>query len=349
MSRAHTSDQANRIPVSIITGFLGSGKTTVLNHLTRQPGMDSIALIINEFGEVGLDNLLVETAIENTLLLENGCICCSVRGDLIDTINDLFAKVRTNVIPNFSRIVIETTGLAEPGPIVNTLSNEPVVATRCRLDNVVTLIDGVQGRMQAHKYPEAMKQIAQADIGLVTKRDLICAEDASELAAFVSEINPAIRINEIEHGRVSTDMLFGQRSYHGDLTFAAISEAGEGRGRDDLSHDHSHHFAVENRHGDVLTWSFVGRAPLDPNRLFKWLQMLYSLRASHMLRLKGLVRLEGYTVPILLQAVGPILGKAQTLLSWPGGEEKTRLVLITQGIPVTDLRDSFDRYVIASA
>ncbi len=345
MSQARTSDQTQRIPVSIITGFLGSGKTTLLRDLISQPGMESIALIINEFGEVGLDNLLVETAIENTLLLENGCICCSVRGDLIDTINDLFAKVRTNIIPNFSRIVIETTGLAEPGPIVNTISTERVLVSRCRLDNVVTLIDGVQGKMQALTYPEAIKQIAQADIGLITKRDLISVADASGLAAFAAEVNPAIRLEEVEHGHVSPDMIFGQFDNHGDMSFAPVSEEGPAH----RHNDHSHEFSNEHQHGDVVTWSFVGRASLNRDRLFAWLQMLYSLRASHMLRLKGLVRLEGYTDPILLQMVGPVLGNPQLLTEWPGGEEKTRLVLIAKGLSMSDLRDSFERHVLAPA
>ena len=218
MNFLNSTDHANRIPISIITGFLGSGKTTLLNQLTRQLGMNSIALIINEFGEIGIDNLLVETAIENTLLLENGCICCSVRGDLIDTVNDLFAKVRNGVIPGFSRIVIETTGLAEPGSIVNTLTNERVMASRCRLDNVVSLIDGVQGKIQAQRYPEAMKQIAQADIGLITKRDLISAADVADLETFVTEINPALRLLEIERGQVSPDMLFDHSNKYSGIS-----------------------------------------------------------------------------------------------------------------------------------
>ncbi|MDG2033583.1 MAG: GTP-binding protein, partial [Rhodospirillales bacterium] len=310
-----------------------------LNHLTRQPGMESIALIINEFGEIGLDNLLVETAIENTLLLENGCICCSVRGDLIDTVNDLFAKVRNDVIPDFSRIVIETTGLAEPGPIVNTLLNERVVASRCRLDNVVSLIDGVQGKMQAQKFTEAMKQITQADIGLISKRDLISEADAAALESFVTEINPALRMAEIEHGQVSLDMLFGHSNKYGGLSLSPLPETVS-------AHDHSHDHSSEHRHGDVSTWSFVGSTPLDRGRLFVWLQMLYSLRASHMLRLKGLVRLDGYSDPILLQAVGPVLGDPLSLTEWPGDEEKTRLVLITQGLTESSLSLSFERYVL---
>ncbi|MAI11916.1 MAG: hypothetical protein CBD27_08130 [Rhodospirillaceae bacterium TMED167] len=342
MSFLQTLDLATKIPVTIITGFLGSGKTTLLNHLTRQPGMESIALIINEFGEIGLDNLLVETAIENTLLLENGCICCSVRGDLIDTVNDLFAKVRNDVIPDFSRIVIETTGLAEPGPIVNTLLNERVVASRCRLDNVVSLIDGVQGKMQAQKYPEAMKQITQADIGLITKRDLISEADVAALESFVTEINPALRMAEIEHGQASLDMLFSHSNRYGGLSLSSLPDTVS-------AHDQSHDHSREHRHGDVSTWSFVDSTPLDRGRLFVWLQMLYSLRASHMLRLKGLVRLDGYSDPILLQAVGPVLGDPLSLTEWPGDEEKTRLVLITQGLKESSLSLSFERYVLAIA
>ena len=349
MNVPNSPGQANRIPVSIITGFLGSGKTTLLNHLTRQQGMESIALIINEFGEIGLDNLLVETAIENTLLLENGCICCSVRGDLIDTINDLFAKVRNGVIPAFSRILIETTGLAEPGPIVNTLVNERVMASRCRFDQVITLIDGVQGRMQAHKYPEAIKQIAQADLGLVTKRDLISEADASAVAAFIAEINPTIHIGEIEHGQVSMDMLIGNSDNLGDIPLLRVPQSNHEHFHEDNYFDHSHDFSRENQHGEFSTWSFAGRTTLDRDMLFGWLEMLYSLRASCMLRMKGLVRLDGHTGPILLQAVGPVLSAPQTLPDWPGNEETSRLVLICKGLEPSDLGRSFDRYVLASA
>ena len=138
----------NRLPGSVVTGFLGSGKTTLINYLVRQEGLGSTALIINEFGEIGIDNLLVETAIENTLLLENGCICCSLRGDLIDTISDLFAKVRNEQIPQFSRVLIETTGLADPGPIINSIQRDKAVIDRCFVDRVITVVDGVQGKAQ---------------------------------------------------------------------------------------------------------------------------------------------------------------------------------------------------------
>lgn len=349
MNASNPSGHANRIPVSIITGFLGSGKTTLLNYLTRQPGMESIALIINEFGEIGLDNLLVETAIENTLLLENGCICCSVRGDLVDTINDLFAKVRTGVMPAFTRIVIETTGLAEPGPIVNTLVNERVMASRCRFDQVITLIDGVQGRIQADKYPEAMKQIAQADLGLITKRDLISEADADAVATFIAKINPSIHIGEIEHGQVSIDMLIGNTDKLRGISLLRVPQSNHGHLNDDNCRDHSHDFSRENQHGDFSTWSFASRTALDRNRLFRWLEMLYSLRASCMLRMKGLVRVDGHAGPILLQAVGPILSAPQTFPEWPGKEETTRLVLITQGLEPSYLGRSFDQYVLKPA
>ena len=184
MSERMKASLPNRLPVSVVTGFLGSGKTTLINYLVRQEGLGSTALIINEFGEIGIDNLLVETAIENTLLLENGCICCSLRGDLIDTICALFAKVRNEQIPLFSRILIETTGLANPGPIINSIQSDKAVIDRCLVDRVITVVDGVQGKAQTSKFEEAMFQIVQADISLISKSDLISSDHLNQLKNF---------------------------------------------------------------------------------------------------------------------------------------------------------------------
>ena len=330
----------NRVPASIITGFLGSGKTTLLNNLVRQPGMGSVALIINEFGEIGLDNLLVETSIENTLLLENGCICCSVRGDLIDTIGDLFAKARNGSIPDFSRILIETTGLADPAPIINTLRRERGVADRCRMDSVVTLIDGILGKTQAENYPEAKKQIALADVGLITKADLVGEPEIAGLNAFVHGINPALETIPVANGEIPADELFEPdevRFLAGSTDHMPEAHA--------HSHSHEHDHTHNLHHDGVATWSYSGAAPVNRERLFGWLRMLYSLRAANMLRLKGILRIEGESNPWLLQGVGPILDQPVRLPEWPGGEEINRLVFIMKGLAAESLQNSFQRHV----
>ena len=332
----------NRIPVSIITGFLGSGKTTLLNYLVRQPSMESVALIINEFGEIGLDNLLVETSIENTLLLENGCICCSVRGDLIDTVSDLFSKARIGAIPDFSRILIETTGIADPRPIINTLQNEPIIAERCYIDSVVTLIDGIQGKTQIYGHPEAMEQIAQADVGLITKGDLVNAKNISDLETFILSINPVMRVKAIKNGEVPPDFLFGKNNVN---LISKISK----RTMDALSHENQsrYHNGINNSHEDISTWSFVDETPLNQDRLYAWLRLIYSLRSSHILRLKGLVRLQGEGYPLLLQGVGSVLNPPHFLSGWPMAQEESRIVFILKGLTSQALSASFIRHIIS--
>ena len=205
------SRKYNKTPVSIITGFLGSGKTTLIKALMNQPRMNDIALIINEFGEIGLDNLLVESSIENTLLLENGCICCSIRGDLIDTVIDLFTKVQNKTIPKFSRILIETTGIAQPGPIANCFVVNDVIARKCELHNIITLVDATQGIDQLVLHKEAKIQVAQSDLCLISKCDIGLVQEINELEGDLRKINPIAKIERIENGQVDPITLFQER------------------------------------------------------------------------------------------------------------------------------------------
>ena len=327
-----TDPKPNRIPVSVITGFLGSGKTTLLNHLVNQKGMQSTAVIINEFGEVGLDHVLVESAIENILLLENGCICCSVRGDLVDTICDLFAKVQNAQIPDFTRILIETTGLAYPGPIVQSLQCDEAIIHRCRLDCVIAMVDGVQGAAQITQYEEAATQIAQADIVLLSKSDLAAEDSVEQLRRDILQVNPAVTITAVEFGRIDPDRLF--RSTGAVQPFSA-------------THHHHHGSNGEHRHGDIMTCSLLHEAPLDEARLRNWLTMIFSLRPHEILRLKGFARLSHSDEPLFIQAVGSIVSPFEWLDEWPDEKPETRLVLIFKGMSPQAVKKSFERHVLA--
>ncbi len=333
MTTAVLNPIPNRTPVSIVTGFLGAGKTTLIKFLVTQPGMEETALIVNEFGEIGLDNLLVETAIENTLVLENGCICCSIRGDLVDTIIDLFANVQNQKIPGFSRILIETTGLANPGPIVESIQSEDAIARRCRLECVVTIVDGVQGRTQILQHEEAVVQIAQADIALISKSDLSTPEGIDALKEDINQINPTLILRKIEHGKLDPDFLF---------------QGSADRFARRLTNGHHPHHSHHN-HGDVSTWSLVHDAPIDEERLRNWLSMIYTLRPFALLRMKGLVRLAQADQPLLLQAVGKMFSPPEWLDRWPGDVPRTQMVLIFKGLTAADIDKSFRTHVLSKS
>ena len=328
-----TSDKkSKKVPVSIITGFLGSGKTTLIKHLVAQPSMNNIALIINEFGEVGLDNLLIESSIENTLLLENGCICCSIRGDLIDTINDLFTKALTGKIAKFTRIVIETTGLANPGPIINCIRSDNVISTKCELSNVITLVDGIQGASQLVKYSEAKIQVAQADLCLISKCDIGSPRNINNLEKDLLKINPILRVENIENGRINSELLFGTVSPE----FRSIELV-----------DHHFNEGTEGfSHGDISSWSFESDIEVDELRFRDWINMLYSLRPYSMLRMKGIVKFKDRKQSTLIQAVGCSMSKLQEIDGWSLGLNQTRLVLIFTGLSKQTVSSSFARWVL---
>ena len=326
---------ANRVPVSLITGFLGSGKTTLLNHLVRQPGMESTALIINEFGEVGLDHLLVESAIENTLLLENGCICCSIRGDLVDTLLDLFRKSDSGEIPRFDRILIETTGIADPVPIVRTLDGDPAAANHCRLDQVVTVVDGVQGLHQISDHEEVAAQVAVADVLLLSKSDMADAETTERLRDALAGINPAGQIRSMANGAVDPDVFFADRMSSDERARRTEIVAAD-------QHTDGHH------HGAISTCSIVYAPAVEEERLRAWLRMIVTLRPYALLRAKGYVHIRQADKPLLVQTVGPVVSPPEFVDAWPGGRVETRLVLIFRGLDPAAVTESFHRHVIGT-
>ena len=203
------TDPAAPVTVSLITGFLGSGKTTLLNHLLAHPRMEETAVLINEFGEIGLDHLMVKELDDDVVLLKSGCICCTVQGELVDGMRELYLKRVAGTLPRFTRVVIETTGLADPLPIVSCLMRDPLFKHAYGLDSLITTVDGVHGLSQLERHEEAVRQAAVADRILITKRDLSSASSILELRARLNALNPGADEYMVEHGRVEPAMLFG--------------------------------------------------------------------------------------------------------------------------------------------
>src|SRR5215831_16292198 len=235
------------IPVTLLTGFLGSGKTTVLNHVLKQPEMAATAVIVNEFGEIGLDHLLVERASEEVVLLNSGCLCCTVRGDIVDTLTNLFVDRVKGKVPFFTRVAIETTGLADPAPILHTLMTDPIVAARYMLDGVVTTVDAVNGSATLDRQPEAVKQAAVADRLLLTKTDLADSAPRQEIELRLKVLNPSAAMVPVAQGAVDPALLFNIGFYDPatksvDVQRWLRDEAFES------GHSHEHDHLDVNRH-----------------------------------------------------------------------------------------------------
>jgi G3E family GTPase len=316
-------------PVSIITGFLGSGKTTLLNRLLQHPGMANAAVIINEFGEIGLDHLLIATPSENTVLLSTGCLCCTMRGDLVDTLADLYFKRRDRAIPSFDKVVVETTGLADPVPIIQTVVTDPDLAPLFRLDSVVTLVDGVNGAAQLDQHPEAVKQAAIADRMVISKTDLAQPDATEALRQRLARINPGARIVTAVHGAIAPHELFGAAL---EGTHAASRNVASWLRADAFPHAEAHHDHPApdvNRHDDhIRAFCLYHDEPVSAAGLMMWLSMLGTLRGANLLRVKGLLNVDGR--PVAVHAVQSLIHEPVTLDDWPDDERRSRLVFITR-------------------
>jgi G3E family GTPase len=335
-----------RIPLTLLTGFLGSGKTTLLSRLLRHPDMGETAVIVNELGEVGIDHHLLTRVDERTVLLDSGCLCCTLRGDLADELRSLIDRMDAGEIPRFRRVAVETTGLAEPAPILFTLLTDQVVQTHYRLDGVVTTVDAVNGLDQLERQPEAAKQAAVADRLVVTKADIAAAGAPERLAARLRAINPHAALLTVVQGDIHPAALLAApvRDLREVADELAAAGAGDGAAHDHAAHGHAHH---HHHHGpdDVHAFSIVLDEPLDWTAFGVWLSMLLQAHGESVLRVKGLLDVGG-DGPLLLNGVQHVVHPPQHLPEWPDADHRSRLVVIARGIGEREVRDSlvaFDR------
>lgn len=353
-----TPASSKLIPVTLLTGFLGSGKTTVLNHLVRQPELADTLVIINEFGEMALDHLLVAHSTENLVMeMSSGCLCCTIRGDLVKTLRDITWRFARNGQRQFRRVLIETTGLADPAPIVHTLMTHPQIARRYRLDGILATIDLETGLGTLDQHIEAIKQAAVADALLVTKSDLATDEQRAALLSRLDGINPAAPRWEVRNGVIAPDRVLDLGLFSADgktpdverwLREEAYAEAsshdhshhdhGHAPEQHDHSHEHvhshgHHHHHDVNRHDDhIRAFCFAVDDPIPEGMLAAWLDVLMSFVGRNILRVKGILNVEGQDVPMVIHGVQHIFHPPVLLSAWPGEDRRSRLVFITQNV-----------------
>ena len=318
----------SKIPITLITGFLGSGKTTLLRELLADPALGETAVLVNELGEIALDHHLLSRIDERTVVLASGCICCTIRADLADELRDLEVRRARGEIPGYERVAIETTGLADPAPILSTLLSDPMVEAQYRVDGVVTTVDAVNGIAQLRDQPEAAKQAVVADRLLLTKTDLVEPDELAELRRRLARVNPAAPQIDVRHGQLAASEVIGIAGREADalgdaLRFsAAVSAIDEhGHVHDGNAHDHR-----------IRAFALRFERPLDWTMFGIWLSMLLAARGQDVLRVKGLLNAAGSDGPVVINGVQHVIHPPQHLAAWPDDDRSSRLVLIVREI-----------------
>lgn len=362
------SAASDRIPVTILTGFLGAGKSTLLNRILKDPAMKDAAVIINEFGDVGIDHLLVESSGDAIIELSDGCLCCTVRGELVDTLANLMDAVQTGRVKPVKRVVIETTGLADPAPVMQAIMGNPIIATNFDLDGIVTVVDAVNGSQTLDNHEEAVKQVAVADRLVLSKRTMASPEALRALEARLGALNPRARLMDADSAEAGQVGLLVNGLYD---PASKIADVGRWLRDEDAHaahhhHDHHHHGADGHQHyhhqhghdhqdphdvnrhdASIRSFSIVEDKPIDSMALDMFIDLLRSAHGEKLLRMKAIVAMSDRPDrPLVLHGVQSIFHPPSRLPAWPDPEDRrTRMVLITKDLPEAFVKDLFDAFL----
>ena len=332
-------NQITQIPVTVITGFLGSGKTTLLSSILKKKEMQKTAVIINEFGEIGLDHALIEHTDENIVELQSGCICCTIQGDLNKTLIDLFDKMMNGKVSSFNRVLIETTGLANPVPIIHTLMSSIELIRIYSLDGVITVVDSVNGEKTLDLHEESLKQLALAEKIILSKTDIVNKDDIKSLVYRIKEINPVSQIIFSKFGNIPLEKIFGLGAYDPYKKSADVKKWLAAEKYKDKKHHHHHDV---NRHNEnIRAFSMMSENPVNMIAFSFFRDMITAALGANLLRMKGIINIAGEERPAVIHGVQHIFHPVQWLEKWPDNDRRTKLVFITQNIKKEQIEDFF--------
>ncbi len=331
-------------PVTVLTGFLGSGKTTLLNALLHDARFADTAVIVNEWGDIAIDHALVRASNENIVTLAGGCICCRVAGDLVGTLRELHFQRASGIVARFRRVLIETTGLADPAPLLATLIEMPVVAARYTLSGVVTTVDAEHAARTLDRHPEAVKQVAMADRLVITKCDRVGEAAIAPLEARLCALNPGAPILRSSRGDADAERLFDAGLYRleGGIDAHGWLNAGAYR---DFSPTGSRNVHDER----IASFAWTADAALDAQEFGAALEALVKLQGARILRMKGLARIAGEDGPMAVHAVQHTLYPPAWLDRWPDADRRTRLVFIGRDLEESAVAQILDSFLVSNA